>query len=450
MHPNVNCTAQACEKWALAGYRDQQNNMTSAKRACNSGLASLGLVLCAALLAPGAVVAQTISGGAQAGVGVLPPDLGGAQQTSGAAGVRLDPFVLYPSVSLVEGYNDNLTLSNNNQVKSAVTILSPALLAELKGDSSTYRLSYIGTWGTYASSSADNYLYNELHGSAEFEFSGRSRLRLLGDYLLKSDPRGSTLASTGLTTPNKYHLADVGGIYSYGAAGAQGRIELQGLVTNKEYTNNRFITTTLDFNSYQGGGTFFWRVGPKTEWLFQAQETRTDYISGLSVQDNTERRALTGLKWEATALTTGTFKVGESWKKYDNSSQANPKGFIWEGSVIWSPLTYSIVTLTTGKNYLDSQAGLGSSYVTDSYYYAVWNHAWTERVRTVATGSYVTDKYQGFAREDKTSLLGAKVTYDMRRWLTLGAEYTYSQRNSSAIGADYRRNLILFSLKATL
>jgi hypothetical protein len=53
-------------------------------------------------------------------------------------------------------------------------------------------------------------------------------------------------------------------------------------------------------------------------------------------------------------------------------------------------------------------------------------------------------------REDKISGLGAKLTYDMRRWLILGAEYTYTERSSNQAGADYKRNLILFSLKATL
>jgi hypothetical protein len=369
-----------------------------------------------------------------------------------AAGVRLDPFVLYPAVSVFEGYNDNVTLSNSNRVTSAVTVLSPALLAELKGASTAYRLSYVGNYGWYSNSSADNYDYHEFRGGADFDFSVRSSLKLNAEYLRKSDPRGSTLASTNVVTPNKWDQTGIGGIYSYGAAGAQGRIEVEAGAFEKRYSNNRTITETLDYDLQRYGGTFFWRVGPKTEWLVQGAQIRTDYISPLSIQDNRENRVMTGLKWEATALTTGTAKFGYSEKKYSSTGVAanNPKGGIWEIGVRWSPLTYSVVDLTTGKTFNDSQGGLGSTYVTNEYISLIWNHGWTERIRTTASGYYATDNYSGIARNDKLSQLGLKVSYDMRRWLMFAAEYQYYERQSNVLGSDYKKNVFLLSVRATL
>ena len=427
--------ARARGNWRRSN--NQQSQMTSyiLPHTCKQGL--LGVALCSMLAVPATGLAQAVAPSP-------------AAPTTGGAGIRLDPFVIYPSVSLAEGYNDNVGLSSANRVSSAVTILSPAVLAELKGASTAYRIGYTGTYGWYSNSSADNYDYHEFRAGADFDFSSRSRLLLRGEYLMKSDPRGSTLASTGVTTPNKYDQAGFGGVYSYGAIGAQGRIEVEAFFTDKRYTNNRAVTDTLDFESQRYGGTFFWRIGPKTEWLFKAQQTRTDYTSAASVQDNTERRFLTGLKWEATALTTGTFSIGQSDRKYSSANVPNAKGFVWEGSIRWSPLTYSIVDFTTGKGFNDSQGGLGSSYVTNQYYTLAWNHAWTERIRSELRGSYSTDNYSGLGREDKISGVGAKLTYDMRRWLILGAEYTYTERSSNQAGADYKRNLILFSLKATL
>jgi hypothetical protein len=380
------------------------------------------------------------------------PGTGTGGGGSGAAGVRLEPFVLYPAVTVLEGYNDNVTLTNNNRVTSAVTVLSPALLAELKGSTTAYRLSYLGNYGWYSNSSTDNYQYHEFRGGADFDFSVRSALRLNAEYLIKSDPRGSTLASTNVGSPNEWNQAGIAGVYSYGAAGAQGRIEAEGGYYQKRYTNNRLITETLDYDLARYGGTFFWRVGPKTEWLIQGQHLETDYNSSLSVQDNKENRFLTGLKWEATALTTGTAKVGYSQKKYTSSGAAlnNVKGGIWEVGVRWSPLTYSVVDFATGKNFNDSQGGLGSTYVTNKYYNLIWTHAWTERIRSVASGSYLTDDFSGIARNDKTSVFGLKMTYDMRRWLIFGAEYQYTERDSSLLGADYKKNVFLLSVRATL
>lgn len=405
----------------------------------NLRIVILGAVLCAGSFGATVAFAQGLTQQQPP----LPP-------TTGGAGVRLDPFVVYPSAQLAEGYNDNVTLANSGQIRSAVTILSPALLAELKGDATAYRLGYTGTYGRYASSSADNFDYHELRSGADFAFSERSRLNLIGNYYLRSDPRGSTIASTGVSDPNKYRQGEVGGLYSYGAAGAQGRIELESLYIDKRYMNNFAATDTLDFRSYKYGGTFYWRIGPKTEWLFQGTDIKTDYVSPASPLDNTEHRLLTGLKWEATAATTGFFKIGESEKKFTAPGLPEAKGFIWEGSIRWSPLTYSTVDLITGKNYNDAQGGPGASAVTDEYYRVVWNHAWTERIRSIVNGSYTTDDYTGLGRNDKTYILGGKLTYDMRRWLTLGAEYTYSERDSNQGVFDYKKNLILFSLRATL
>ncbi|HEY4373244.1 MAG TPA: outer membrane beta-barrel protein, partial [Burkholderiales bacterium] len=312
------------------------------------------------------------------------------QGPKGAAGVRLDPFVIYPSVSLGEGYNDNVALTQNNHIHSAVTVLSPALLAELKGARTDFRLGYVGTYGRYANSSTDNFDYHEFRGGADFDFSARSNLRMIADYLIKSDPRGYTLASTAATTPNKYHQADFGGIYAYGAAGAQGRIEVQTLLTDKRYVNNRSVTTALDYDSQLYGGTFFWRIGPKTEWLIQDQYIKTDYRDPTSVQDNDENRVLTGLKWEATALTTGTAKIGYSEKKYSSglAAQQRARGGIWEVGVRWSPLTYSIVDFATGKRFNDSQAGPGSTYATTEYATLAWTHGWSERTRSILSGAF--------------------------------------------------------------
>ncbi len=132
---------------------------------------------------------------------------------------------------------------------------------------------------------------------------------MIGNYYLRSDPRGSTIASTGVSDPNKYRQGEVGGLYSYGAAGAQGRIELESLYIDKRYMNNFAATDTLDFRSYKYGGTFYWRIGPKTEWLFQGTDIKTDYVSPASPLDNTEHRLLTGLKWEATAWKPRVFSL---------------------------------------------------------------------------------------------------------------------------------------------
>jgi hypothetical protein len=155
------------------------------------------------------------------------------------------------------------------------------------------------------------------------------------------------------------------------------------------------------------------------------------------------------LKWEATAATTGFFKIGVTQKKFDTLG-TTARGGIWEGAVRWSPLTYSVVDLTTGRSFNDAQGGVGASTIKENYYRARWTHDWTERIRSEVSGGYLTDDYTGLGRNDKIGNAGLKLTYEMRRWLTLGAEYMYTERTSNQNVFDYKKNLILFSVRATL
>ncbi len=79
--------------------------------------------------------------------GSLMPDYSAVADPQNAPpGSAAGPFVVYPSIAITEGYNDNVTLTQNNQIKSAVTIVSPAIIAEAKGASTTFNIGYFGAF----------------------------------------------------------------------------------------------------------------------------------------------------------------------------------------------------------------------------------------------------------------------------------------------------------------
>ena len=63
---------------------------------------------------------------------------------------------------------------------------------------------------------------------------------------------------------------------------------------------------------------------------------------------------------------------------------------------------------------------------------------------------YQKDEYQGFDRTDNTKIVGLKVGYKFRPWLTLGAEYTYTNRDSNIDIYDYNKNLYLLTATASM
>ena len=369
-----------------------------------------------------------------------------AQAPERATGIKMDPLTLYPTASLTLGQNDNVLLTPS-RVSSSVSILGAGLKAEVQEGKSKYSVGYDGTFGRYNSSTADNFNYHEFKALADMDLSSRARLKLGADHLIKSDPRGS-LPTAATPVPNEYKLSGVNGFFAYGAEGAQGRVELEGAYSAKAYTNNRAVTQNLDVDVTRAGATFFWRIAPKTEWLFQGVQTRSDYTAAAALTDNTEYKLLTGLKWEATVQTQGTFKVGYVKKDFWLPTATDAKGFVWDGSVRWSPLSYSNVDFSTGKNFNDPLGG--GNIINNRFFNAKWSHAWSERVKSEVSGSVLKDNYSGLGRDDTTNSIGLKLTHDTQRWLTLGAEYTYTNRDSNQNNFNYRKNLILFSAKVAL
>jgi polysaccharide biosynthesis protein VpsM len=201
-------------------------------------------------------------------------------------------------------------------------------------------------------------------------------------------------------------------------------------------------------------------VQPKTYATFNLRQSKYEYTDPASTLDSTDTYMLVGVRWEATAATTGRFAFGRERKKFDSVGTAAGRqdfsGVSWEGGVNWKPLTYSSVDYNTYRRTYDS-TGLGD-YTVDQTHQLVWTHAWSSRVTSSLTGLYTDSQFTnapvatagGASREDKSKSVGLRVTYNMRRWLNIGADYTYSTRDSNDFNFNYNRNQYMLYFAATL
>jgi polysaccharide biosynthesis protein VpsM len=237
---------------------------------------------------------------------------------------------------------------------------------------------------------------------------------------------------------------------------------LQGGYLDKRYVNNRDLgTAALDHSQTDYGGTFLWRALPKTYATFNLKRSVYNYKEATSTLDSTNTYALLGVRWEATAATSGRFALGNVTKKFDAAGHdAGRKdlslGPAWEGGINWKPRTYSSVDFNTQRTPVDS-TGLGNFTINETYQ-ILWTHAWNSRFSSNLTGGYSTDKFSnapvlaagGADRKDATKSAGLRLTYSMQRWLKLGAEYLYTVRDSNDDNFDYKRNQLMFFISGTL
>jgi polysaccharide biosynthesis protein VpsM len=372
--------------------------------------------------------------------------IGARDGSSRGGAVRMGPLFVYPELAFGFGRNDNITGTKTDKVASNFYTLQPGITAELKTRADTYSLQYQGNFTRYVSSKDDNVDQHYTAFNAENIFTGRSKINWLLAYTQGYDARGSNNTSTNLDEPSRWSMPQAKAMYSYGAQGAKGRIEVEAGTTHKSYLNNRDTMDVYDRNTNSYAGRFFYRIQPKTSLLFEARGAKNDYTASDATLDNKERRYYIGAEWEATAATSGSFKIGRMTKDFDQTG-TKASGGSWEAAVRWEPLTYSYIDFLSSKS-IDDPDGLGE-YQVNKNYSAVWNHAWSSYVSSHVSIGKTNTKYEG-DRTDDIYRYGVGMSYDMRRWLRLNVDYNYTTRDSTDADYEYNRNVLMFSVQGTL
>lgn len=361
----------------------------------------------------------------------------------------MDGVAFYPYGKIGYGRDDNMFLTTASKTKSDLTVFNLGGNLEARRQNQTYTFSVDGKMGNYRDSSADNYRDLTMSAAGDFVLGARAGFRLGAEYEKGHDPRGST-DRVAAANPDVFRNTGWNVLYAFGANDARGRLELGYTGFNKRYQNNGATTFLSDRDTDEARVALYVRVMPKTSVLGEYRETKLDYISAASAFDSKEKRAMVGVTWDATAATTGTFKVGRLKKEFTSSALADFSGSNWEGNVEWRPMTYSKVNFFTVKTIAES-TGLGN-FILSKRTGALWTHAWTSRITTIASYTFVKDDFQGggSTRRDETDTLGFKLNYKLGRNLVLGADYTRADRDSNTAGFNYKRNQFMISLGAKL
>jgi len=194
------------------------------------------------------------------------------------------------------------------------------------------------------------------------------------------------------------------------------------------------------------GGTFFYRIMPKTSMVFEARYKEIDYVNDPAVaKDSDEQAYQAGVTWFTTAKTTGVAKIGKTYKDFDASARDDDDFTSWELGVKWSLRSYSVVNITS-KSYPSETNGTGN-FVINKLLDLSWGHAWSDRLSSTLQTSFRNEDYVDSPRDDDLTLYSAGMDYQFRRTISFGVNYSYSTRDSNINSQDYTDNIVLFSVK---
>ena len=392
-----------------------------------------------------------------------------ASSAEGLLGVRsmeMGPGKLYPELTLITSYDDNLTSSAFSEIETFGLLVSPHLTYEIKNSKNRYLFEGELTSMTYEGSGQDDYLNNRFQLGYEYTPTKRTFAGIRGEYFKSHDARG-TEQTEGVgelaRSPDRWHHFLVEGNGSYGSQKSKGRAELDIGYISKDYDNHRERTFARDRDDTYANARFYYRVMPKTSVVLEGRFTNINYDqdpvkvprasvdSSSSSLDSNMYEALIGVTWKSTYKSTGFAKFGYINKDFDSGSRKDSDGFNWNVGIEWQPKTFSRFNFSTSRSYNETD-GFGD-YTESDTIAASWNHQWhklSPKLGTTVDVSYTENTFPGSdsGREDDLFSVGVAINYKMQRWLKMGGGYRYDDRDSSLNLFSYDSNH--FELFATV
>ncbi|PCJ37573.1 MAG: hypothetical protein COA99_12590 [Moraxellaceae bacterium] len=365
------------------------------------------------------------------------------------AGVKISP-----SLTSTVKYDDNIFHEGIDETSSSIVTAAPAVNLLLDDGINRYSADLGFESASHTTSKADNYSNRFLTLSGHLEPSSRSRWDLSANIIHAVEPRGTGItegAGDAMDEPLEFDAQTAQVSYEYGALSTQGLLALEVNYYNKNYSNFSVITEVMDFDSVLFGGMFFYSTNSKTDAFIEINQNaiRYDINDPSGSRDSDDVYALLGVKWEATALTTGEIKLGLQRKNFTKSDRKDFSGFSWGVNVDWQPLTYSTVSVNTSRNATDPSSY--GDYINKSIVGISWLAQWNSRVSTTVGASYEEEEYIGatMGRTDDTRNYNAIIDFVALPWLGLSVFLELTDKDSDLEGIAFKKNVVGISLKAT-
>ena len=362
-------------------------------------------------------------------------------------GIDFGPGRVLPSLTLKNGYNDNLLTQNSNTIATFFNIITPSLGYVLQDNKRKLLLDYTLSAGFFEGSHKDDYDDHKLSTTFDYHPTNRLFTSLNANYKQTHDGRGSGRADsgTGAVSPSldEWHQWDVNGKVAYGTESSKGRIELESGYVDKKYDTNRLFTYTRDRAETFATGRFYYRMLPKTFLVTEIRARDYSYDTtavGTNSLDSMDMTYLAGVTWLATYKTSGYVKLGYITKDFDSALRKDGSGFTWEMGVDWKPKFNSTVHLETSET-LDETNGTGD-FIDITNYKLIWTHFWRAKIKTDLQFLYQNLKYDPVTREDNLYSAGISAGYYFKRWMSVDLGYRREKLDSNVPVFNYDENII--------
>lgn len=355
-----------------------------------------------------------------------------------------------PQITTQIQHEDNVRRApEQNKQSDSLLILKPVL--PLRWDFGKHKLdlAYKGEYGQYYDQNILNYNDHKLSSHLLLDHNNRLNTEYeLGQVREHYTPDDNNVVANLTTASNRWQENYANATLAYGQASSQGQI-----ITRLNYKQRRYVNNNqqfLDDNIMGLTGIFYYRVAPHTRIPTELSISNQDYQNTTPVNDpsSNEYRLLTGVTWDASAISSAIFQLGFLNRTYDNNLYKDTSILMLRLDGTWKPNTYTKITFGAIR---DTQASLqanAKAYI-QNHIHAEITHLMTARTALIAGALYTKAKTDDISaiRDDRINLrLQAK--YSLLHWLKIGAGYTYTARDSDLNSLDFKSNVIMIDAQA--
>jgi hypothetical protein len=417
------------------------------------GLGLLGLVLLASGLlgAPGLAAAQSGSYfDRNNNVSVMDRPRPDYQAT----GVNLGSFILYPSLTGTEAYNDNI-FATPVGVSDWITTISPSLDLKSNWSRNAVELSASDVSNIYAHNSSEDTnsynfnLFGQLDTANQSNFSGG-----IG-FSQASLPRTSEATIQGTVSPVEYDAFNA----NVAAVQTLNRLRFTESVAfvRTDYANAvdtdgaPLLLSQLDFNLIDANLKASWAISPNiavfASGLYNVR--RYDDLPPVTPlnRDSDGYTVSIGADFDITRLLRGQIQIGYLSQRYQSPQFQTVSGPSVQANVEYFLSGLTTITFHANRTVVDDVDPTAVSFLQTLGGVQI-DHELLRNVILSGRAAYETDDFTGVQRNDQRVTASARATYLLNRRLGLTAAYSFMDLESSGSAAigGYKANVVSLSL----
>lgn len=229
-------------------------------------------------------------------------------------------------------------------------------------------------------------------------------------------------------------------LYRYGAPDSLASNTLRAGRTQRKYQTNRDDTVFLDFAVRELQYELAYEYSPRTALLFNIEQRATDYarstLSSVGNRNGNELTLTSGLRWVATAKTSGDFRVGMRNYSFDGRQRPSRQSLAYRAVVRWNPSPLNAFRLAAGESSSETFRA-DTFFIQERKLDMGWDRNWSSRFSTAASVSYINSEFVGSRRKDDFYGFSLGFDYLVARQFTVFGQYLSRNRDSSFRTLDY-------------